>query len=438
MLTALIHVSSPQSAFAKPQKTSPKKYTKTQSSSKSKARYAFNSNRSSATKAKKTIQPEDQGVVLNPPKISNVDFTINSRGQVYLPQIPNLQTTFADKVIGQGENGEHIFYTVNPELQRYAEQLVKGAKSAHVAVIAIEPESGKILAMAEKSNTLPNALQHAGFPAASLFKVVTSAAALENSPLNPYSTIHFRGGKYTLNKYNYTPNARLDRSSMNLSEALGYSCNPVFGRVALEHLNRDILFKYARAFGFNQDLGFDVPTPESSASIPGDGFGLSRTAAGFGNVFMSPIHAAAFASVPANKGKLIRPHLVDRILDKNGNLMYQARPQVLRTGIQADTAASLLQMMHYSTTQGTSKYAFYSRGKSLMTKNVPVAGKTGTLSGTNPRGLNRWFIAAAPLNNPKIALAIIAISPGNTASRPSYMGRLLLDRYLTSASSNPI
>jgi cell division protein FtsI/penicillin-binding protein 2 len=293
----------------------------------------------------------------------------------------------------------------------------------------MDPRTGRVLALADKSSGLRDAAFHAGFPAASLFKVVTAAAAVERARVAPDARIAFRGGNYTLNQWNYLPNTRTDRRVMSLTEALGKSCNPVFGRVALRFLTPDALESFAERFGFNEKIYFDAPLPESAASIPSDKYGLSRTAAGFGAVTISPIHAATLMAGLANGGKMSRPILIDKITNRNGQPIYSSHTEVIAQMVRPDTARKVLEMMKSTTTIGTSRKDFAaSRGRPALPVNV--AAKTGTLSGKNPKGLNHWFIATAPLENPKVAIAVIVVDPQNSSARAARVGREVLEYYL--------
>ncbi|MGI6525385.1 MAG: penicillin-binding transpeptidase domain-containing protein [Bdellovibrionota bacterium] len=354
--------------------------------------------------------------------------TVNSRGEVYMRTIPLLKD-HRGSVIGRNQRGDLIIYSVDPALHALSKKLVQQANAPHVAVVAMDPKTGRILAMAEKSASLSHPLLHSEFPAASLFKVVTAAAALETGLVAPTSKIYYRGGIYQLNQNNYTVSPRYDKNFMQLDLALGKSCNPVFGRVALKYLKPARLRSYARQFGFDTDLAFDIPLSDSHAVIPNDNYGLSRTAAGFGDVTISPIHAATLMSAVANNGQMTRPYVVEKVISKDSVLRYAAKPKQLGQVARPETARKLMQMMETTTLQGTARNDFTYKGRRLL-PNIRVAAKTGTLRGKNPIGLNRWFIAAAPIENPKIAVAVLAINPVNTAARPAQIGKKLIEQYL--------
>ena len=348
-----------------------------------------------------------------------------SNGAVTFSSFPAFRTIYRGKVASLSNQDDFIFYSVNPDLQRFVQRLVRDAAAPHIAVVVMEPDTGRILAASGKSTSLANPLTHAGFPAASLFKVVTTSAALERGLISGTSEINFRGGTYTLTRANYSPNARLDRNSMTLAEALGRSCNPVFARVALQYLSAPLLRHYATSYGFNAPLGLEAPLNTSQATIPSDEYELSRAAAGFGDVYLSPIHAATLMSGIANHGLLPRPMLVDRVLSKNSDVLYVGAPQALQRIIRPETAAALLEMMKSTITDGTSRREFSKASANLLA--LGIAAKTGTLSGDNPRGLNHWFIAAAPADNPRIAIAVIAVNPTGLSAKASHIGRLILE-----------
>ena len=361
--------------------------------------------------------------------VEPVRLTWPERNRPLVIGIPTSRSVRQGRVLGVTPAQDLVTFSLLPDLQQQVEGIVQRTRAPHVAVVAMDPRTGRVLALADKSSGLRDAAFHAGFPAASLFKVVTAAAAVERARVAPDARIAFRGGNYTLNQWNYLPNTRTDRRVMSLTEALGRSCNPVFGRVALRFLTPDALESFAERFGFNEKIYFDAPLPESAASIPSDKYGLSRTAAGFGAVTISPIHAATLMAGLANGGKMSRPILIDKITNRNGQPIYSSHTEVIAQMVRPDTARKVLEMMKSTTTIGTSRKDFAaSRGRPALPVNV--AAKTGTLSGKNPKGLNHWFIATAPLENPKVAIAVIVVDPQNSSARAARVGREVLEYYL--------
>jgi peptidoglycan glycosyltransferase len=387
--------------------------------------------------ARTITRPQDYAVAFNndsrirgradSSKLDVVDIRNSSDGSLRLANLPNFSSRIGDRFASITPKSNVVFYTLT-DLQDYVARTVANAGATHVAVVAMDPKTGAILAIAGKSPTIQNIEYHAGFPAASLFKVVTAAAAVEEVGIDPYTPISFRGGTYTLNQFNYLPNPRSDRRVMSVGEAMGRSCNPVFGQIGIKYLDGSILARYANRFGFNRSLGFEASLDASTAEIPAeDLYELSRTAAGFGEIRISPIHAAAVVSGIANGGLLPKPRIIDRIVTVDGVTLEQTRPEALQRIVQPSTASAVLEMMRYTTTIGTSRREFMPGGQPALGA-IDVAGKTGTLSGNNPPGLNNWFIGVAPSRNPEIAVAVITVDATHS-SKASRLGRLVMQRF---------
>ena len=150
---------------------------------------------------------------------------------------------------------------------------------------------------------------------------------------------------------------------------------------------------------------------------------------------VSPIHAAAFMSGIANGGMLPRPQIVDTVVSPDGSVIHKQKSEVLQRIVQESTATSLMEMMRNTTTIGTSRREFM-RGSTPTLGNIDVAGKTGTLTGHNPQGLNNWFIGAAPISNPQIAVAVITVDP-QRSSKASHLGRLVIQRFFGITPAEP-
>lgn len=339
-----------------------------------------------------------------------------------LSTIPGTWKEIAGGAFSRAYSGEILKLTYHPELQIFIENLIGNARASHVAAIAMDPLTGKVLAQASHSSYLGDALLHTGYPAASLFKVITSAAALEHSELEPNSEIYFRGGTYTLNRSNYDPHPIRDNRKLTFTGALAKSCNPVFSRIALNYLNAPILEHYVDKFKFNEPLPFDVALDASAAVIPEPDYELGRTAAGFGEITISPIHAVTFMSAVANKGRIPRPFFLEKLYSARGESLYTAEPGIIERGILPGTADTLFEMMEETVLSGTSKTAFMHRNQKII-PDVRLAGKTGTLTGTDPEGLTRWFVGAGPIDAPAIAVAIVVVNPGLRSSHPSALAR---------------
>jgi cell division protein FtsI/penicillin-binding protein 2 len=354
------------------------------------------------------------------PNLERINLSFRSGSRV-LASVPQFSSKFAGKFAAISQNRDFVFFTLDPEAQRLVTSIVSTTAAPHVAVVVLNPSDGKIIAMAEKSPTLPHAALHADYPAASLFKVITGAAAIEHMGVSSRSIIKFRGGNYTLGLGNFSPDTRRDNRVMFVGEAMGKSCNPVFGRLALQLPSHQALYKKGLNFGFNNPLFFQLPLDESSAFIPANLYQLSRTGAGFGDVSLSPVHAAAIMGSLASDGLLKSPQIIEKIISPNGDIVFRGAPRVLGKVVGESTRRELLNMMVHTTSSGTSSRSFKSLKK---LKNSPylIPGKTGTLSGNNPKGLTTWFIGTNVPNGRsrgELAVAVVTVGAKNSTARAS-------------------
>jgi len=136
---------------------------------------------------------------------------------------------------------------------------------------------------------------------------------------------------------------------------------------------------------------------------------LARTAAGFGDVYLSPVHAALIAAAVGNGGVMMRPWVVESIRDNQGKVIHRGSPAVLGRCVSEPVARSVSQMMQMTVAKGTSTKVF-SRYARRLWHDVQIAGKTGSLMGDNPPGMYEWFIGFAPADAPKIAVASLVVN----------------------------
>jgi len=340
-----------------------------------------------------------------------------------------------DKFVSSFENGLSVTYTIDPLLQEKMIDFFAKYKVPYGAFVAISPKTGKVLAMVEHSEK-DKGDQHlalrATYPAASLFKLITAAAAIENGKVEPETVIRFNGGLYTLTPRNWVDNPKRDKNKITLADAMGKSCNVAFAKVALKWLGSEDLLHYAENFGFNKALDFDLPVQMSQASIENTAESIAKTAAGFGNVTLSPLHGALIASVIGNDGKMIAPRIIEKI-SLDGRELYNFKIKELDTCISTETAGKLKYMMTKTIESGTSRHAFYTRRGRAYLKDITIGGKTGTLEGDNPPGDYSWFVGIAPLEDPEIAVAALVINQPAWQVKASVAAR---EAFLTYFKSN--
>jgi cell division protein FtsI/penicillin-binding protein 2 len=331
------------------------------------------------------------------------------------------------------KNDVKITYTIDLRLQRAMERYFQSRGVQYGAFVAVEPSTGRVLALVSHTRrrrdaSRPAALR-ASFPAASIFKIVTVAAALQEEKVTPQTVVRFRGGYWTMNRSVLSDNPRRDRRRLTVEDALALSCNHCFGKVATRWVGTRALQSYARAFGFNAPFEFELPVEESRASIPSDRYQLARTGAGFGKVYFSPLHAALVAAALANDGRMMEPSVVEKIEDRNGRLLYLPERRVIATPVKPGVARQINRMMAKTIVKGTARRAF--AGFSRSHPALEVAGKTGSLRGSDPPGYNYWFVGSAPIDRPTIAVAALVTSRAGVRVKGNHVARRAFDTYFS-------
>ena len=328
--------------------------------------------------------------------------------------VPSFQDVQGDRYVMMLDGGYEVVWTVRPSLQREVARFVQRNRVPYGMFVAVDPPTGDLLAFygSHSGETDNSLVQRATYPAASLFKVVTTDDALVHRKISPETNIYFHGCLYCIGPSYWRENPRRDRLHLSVTEALGKSVNMIFAKIALRWLTASNLQSTANSFGFNKTIPSDVPIDPSDANIPSDRDGFARTAAGFGQVMISPIHAALIAGALSNGGVMMTPHLIHSIIDPSGKVLYRELPSPLMTITDPKSAWTLLAMMHSTTVRGTGRRAFLHWHYDPLLRHIAVAGKTGTLSGMHPVGHYEWFMGMAPIGKPRIAVAALSIDMG--------------------------
>jgi len=329
-----------------------------------------------------------------------------------------------DRLSGTEQTGDNLVTTLDPAAQRVALQQLGGRKGA---VVALDPRTGAIRVMASVPGYDPNTVKdqqqfnalnrdndapllnrntQAGYPPGSTFKVVTAIAAIDSGRYTPDSRISGRNGK----RISGVPlNNDLGESfgDITLTEALTKSVNTVFGEIG-EKLGKATLKKYMDRLGFGRPVEVDLPRDERAASgerkgghiIPATNgaVDVGRMAIGQDKLTVTPLQMAMVASAVANGGKLMKPHIADRVVDRDGRTVRRIDPGEMSQVMSADTAAKVGAMMDQVVKEGT--------GTAAALEGIDVAGKTGTAEVGHSCPNQLWFIAFAPAQDPRVAIAV--------------------------------
>jgi cell division protein FtsI/penicillin-binding protein 2 len=337
-----------------------------------------------------------------------------------------------DRFIARTSKGDTLLYTIQGDLQKRVHDFMVDQRVPYGVFVAIEPATGRILAMTAHSSTNPEWERNAFFdiyPMASLFKIVTASAALENKLMTPDTVVEFRGSfvSETPGHWQATPRGRNNR--LDVGCAMGKSVNPVYGRVAADIAGKANVMQSVDRFGFNQKLLPGIPVKESRAAEPRDEQGLMLMGAGLDHeVKVSPLHAATIMAAIANNGRMMYPALTEKVTDPSGKTKLTHTPREIRRLVSPETAESLTRMLSNTVTNGTSRRAFHDRqGRPLL--DVDVCAKTGTIDGTDPQGHYSWFAAFAPAQNPRIALVALVINRDRWKIKSSQVGQQALEEF---------
>jgi peptidoglycan glycosyltransferase len=363
-----------------------------------------------------------------------------------------------DRLLGSTIHGSDVYTSLNLRAQRIATQAL-GPNIG--AAVALEPSTGRVLTLVTKPTYNPNDIEshyervravktslvdratQGLYPPGSAFKVVTAAAALDTGRFTPSSGFTDPGYciEYGQRVNNFTNRDQSGPEAFgHLTLATGFqnSVNSVFCNIG-KALGMRTLMNYARRFGFDNTPAIDLPTNALAISglykgsrllSPGeDRLGdPGRTAFGQDKLLVTPLQMAMVAATVAAGGKLMRPHLVDRVRRSNGEIV-RIRPQMLGQAIKATTAMELTQMMESVVTGGT--------GTMAAIPGVRVAGKTGTAENGTGRPNTTWFIAFAPADAPRVAVAVVLQNQsgtGGTTAAP--IARQIMQAILSSTANS--
>ena len=323
---------------------------------------------------------------------------------------------------------------------------VAGLAGRKGSVVAIEPQTGKVRVMVSIPEYDPNLIPsdigrlerdranqpllnrstQELYPPGSTFKVVTAAAAMDSGKVNPDSVIDGSSPR-EISGVPLSNSGGQSFGAISFTDALTNSVNTVFAQVG-ERVGRKTMVEYMRRFGFYSDPELDYPNfqmiPSGILNGDGDyvtdGFDVGRVAIGQGGlegeIRSSPMQMALVAAAIGNRGRLMKPRLTDSVVRKDGRVKERVQPDLQSQVVKPEVADQLGQMMGRVVEEGT--------GTAAALSGITVAGKTGTAEvGANREFTQPWFIAFAPIENPRMAIAVTlerqpAGSQGGTVAAP--------------------
>ncbi|MCJ7512266.1 MAG: hypothetical protein MUO23_04780 [Anaerolineales bacterium] len=364
-----------------------------------------------------------------------------------------------------------VYTTLDRQLQQQVQQAIAEFRGA---VVVLERDTGRVLAMASSPGFNPNLFDGrnpnspgglnellsdqrnplvdraavSGYPLGSVFKIITMAAALESGFYEPDTTYVCDGEFRELPGrvfYDWTVAKELpDHGELTLVQGLERSCNPYFWHIGLDLFNRGLpnaLSDMARAFGLGAPTGLEIgdsagllPDPEWKLQNLGEawnGGDAMQLGIGQASLNVTPLQVARFVAAIGNGGKLYKPFLVERIQSAEGQVSYQAQPEVAGTlPLKPETLATLQQAMTQviRADRGTARRAF-------LGLNLNIAGKTGTAE-SGVEDPHAWFTGYTDEgreDKPDIAVAVIVENQGEGSEWAAPIFRRVVESYFFGA-----
>jgi peptidoglycan glycosyltransferase len=335
--------------------------------------------------------------------------------------------------------------TLDADLQHEALGLMAMRHVPEAAVVMMEVATGRLLVYASHVDRGPprDLCVEATAPSASVFKIVTAAALVEDAHLGADTKQCYSGGEERIGALDLIDDPRRDRWCATLGGALGRSINTVFARLAKERLEPAQLEAMARRFGYGQSLAFDVPVQPSALHIPSEPLEFARTAAGFWNTTLSPLEAAEMSAIVARGGETVRPSIVASVASPTGAVIWSApgTPPSHRA-VARETAEQLATMMSHTVSEGTSFRAFHDGRGAAFLPGIIVAGKTGTLTDSGTGRFYTWFTGFAPVRPEpsveQVAIAVLVVNGPTWEVKANVVARDMLRAYFASKDAEGV
>ena len=357
---------------------------------------------------------------LPPKKIDNANFTIISNGRklYFETSIDSLLQNFITEKFRQYKPSDR-------------------GKPEKVGIVVMDPATGSIIAMTGINDSGISTLMCATerYPAASIFKIVTAAAAIEKINLKAETKLKYNGGKYTLYKRQLKEKNNKYTNEITFKNAFAQSVNPIFGKLGYNTLKEDNLSQYAEAFFFNKDIEFEFEFDSGIVNISKEPYHWAEIACGFNRkTKISPLFGALIGAVIVNNGIMMEPTIIKEVKDKEGTQLYVSKKAVVNRVIKTATAQEIKKLMHATITSGTGKKSFRGYNKDSILSKLNIGGKTGSIFNTARDIKFDWFVGFAEeqkKDSKNLAIAVVVGHGKYIGRRASQYGRMIMKKYYT-------
>lgn len=323
------------------------------------------------------------------------------------------------------EDGDSLYLTIDKYVQYIAERELDAAltkiKADGGTVIVMNPETGEILALANRPTYNPNEFNRYSpslwrniavsntYEPGSTFKVVTAVTALEEGLVNVNDKF-FCNGSITV------AGARIGcwkdggHGSQNFGQVVENSCNPGFVQIG-QRIGAETLYKYIDAFGFGKKTGITLPGEANGITYKLKGIGPVELATmSFGHsIGVTPIQLITAVSAVANDGLLLKPQLVKEIRNTKGEVVKSFQPEPVRQVVSKETAQMARKLLGNVVEEGT--------GVNAQVEGYEIGGKTGTAQRYGRQAYDTSFIGFVPVDDPKLVVSVVLY---NVTSYPHF------------------
>ncbi len=297
----------------------------------------------------------------------------------------------------------HVEYTIDPELSQRVERILRRGRVALGHVLVMDVRTGTMLAY---ESTDPGQFPATrAYPMASIMKVVTAAGVLRHRPSVAENPCRYRGSPYRLTRARLTPPR--GGNTATLERALATSNNQCFARFAVHDLGAERMMAEARRAGLLQAPapGHDPGSIEDAA----DDLALGRLGSGLRGSWVTPLGALRLGAALAG-GTLVEPRWVRSVEAETGETLRLPESEDPNPIWTPTVTHRLREMLTQTTRSGTARRAFRDRRGRPRLGPIAVSGKTGSLSGRDPKGRYEWFVGVAPADDPQIAIAALVVN----------------------------
>jgi cell division protein FtsI/penicillin-binding protein 2 len=332
-----------------------------------------------------------------------------------------------------GQQTLQVETSLDEDLQNYLLAHMDRKNSRDIGIVVMEGDTGRILALAGFDRTgSGNPCLRSNFPAASIFKIVTAASAVDHCNYTADSAMHFNGYKHTLYKRQLKEKIDKYTNTVSFKDAFAQSINPVFGKIGELRLGKSVLEKYADTFRFNDPLNIDLTLQPSHFQISDDPYNWAEIASGFNrDTTISPLHGAVMASAVLNQGRIVVPYLVDRIFDDEGNLLYHGEQLWAQQAMSKKASSVLDRMMQTTIKSGTARKSFRGYRKDKILSQLEIGGKTGSMDNKTHDVRYDWFVGFArdQHSQANLTVAVLVAHQKYIGIRASQYARMAISHY---------